>query len=152
MVHDSEAWRESHRQEWERIWKGLGRRWDGWRKSSWVIVCGQLALIPPHPHLLPNTLGNHRKEIHSQACRGSWDSQAKSWGGCDPAATGGWTSVNTDMCFFQHSPWLLRLPCWGFGGEWEVDSSLTSKHPISCWPGLPCYLEARAAQGHRPRR
>lgn len=56
-----------------------------------------LILIPPHPHLLPNTLGNHRKEIHSQAGRGSGDSQAKSRGGCDPAAAG-WAPVNTDVC------------------------------------------------------
>lgn len=28
-------------------------------------------IVLPHPHLLPNTLGNHRKEIHSQA--GPWE-------------------------------------------------------------------------------
>lgn len=63
----------------------------------------------------------------------------------------GWTSVSGHVPL-QCSPWLPRLPCWGFEDEWEVDSSLTSKHPISSWPGLPSYLEARAAQGHRPRR
>lgn len=69
--------------------------------------------------------------------------------GAGAGVTPGAASVNRDMCL-SRAP--LGPSCWGSGREWEVDSSSpTPQHPASCWPPLP-YLQARAAQGHRPRR
>lgn len=103
-------------------------------------------LITPHPHLLPNTLGNHRKEIHSQAVRGSWDSQVESWGGCDPGQTiCEFDPVPSPPCIPRSlGPSLLQSR--GVGG-----GQLPNPR-ISVWSHCPPNLQAGAAQGHSPRR